>query len=53
MPLDLRMKKTRAIRRKLSSKGIKCLRLDASRITVRKAKVLKHFPQRKFAVIAN
>merc|ERR1711937_788821 len=40
IPLDLRAKKTRAIRRRLS-------RADAERITLKQAKKAKHFPIRK------
>ena len=45
MPLDLRAKKTRALRRKLSPEhaGIK---------TARQLKKEKHFPKRKYAVKA-
>jgi len=42
-PLDLRPKKTRAIRRRLT-KG------EATKITLRQKKKLTHFPMRKFAV---
>eukprot|EP00122_Pirum_gemmata_P020634 Pgem_evm1s19281 len=44
-PLDLRAKKTRAIRQRLTKK-------DASRVTERQAKKNKHFSQRKYAVKA-
>lgn len=44
-PLDLRVKKTRAIRRRLSAE-------EASRKTERQMKKLRHFPQRKYAVKA-
>jgi len=44
LPLDLRPKKTRAIRRRLTD-------YEASRITERQRKKLQHFPRRrKFAV---
>ena len=42
-PLDLRPKKTRAIRRRLSEK-------DASRVLEKTKKRQQHFPQRTFAV---
>eukprot|EP01097_Dermamoeba_algensis_P007110 TRINITY_DN4460_c0_g1_i1.p1 TRINITY_DN4460_c0_g1~~TRINITY_DN4460_c0_g1_i1.p1 ORF type:complete len:125 (+),score=33.03 TRINITY_DN4460_c0_g1_i1:114-488(+) len=42
-PLDLRPKKTRAIRRRLSAS-------DQQRTTLRQAKKRAHFPQRKYAV---
>jgi large subunit ribosomal protein L35e len=45
LPLDLRPKQTRAIRRRLSVK-------DASRVTQKQKKRQTHFPQRKFAVKA-
>ncbi|EGC28991.1 ribosomal protein L35 [Dictyostelium purpureum] len=45
IPLDLRFKKTRAIRRRLSTK-------QESAVTLRTAKARKHFPQRVFAVKA-
>jgi len=45
LPLDLRVKKTRAIRRRLSEK-------DASRVTQKQKKRQMHFPQRKYAVKA-
>jgi len=45
LPLDLRSKQTRAIRRRLSKK-------DASRVTEKQKKKLTHFPARKFAVKA-
>eukprot|EP01147_Barroeca_monosierra_P000912 gene912-4173_t len=44
-PLDLRPKKTRAIRRQLTRK-------EASRITLRQRKHRIHFPKRVFAVKA-
>jgi len=44
-PLDLRVKKTRAIRRKLSP-------TEASKVTERQKKRQIHFPQRKYAVKA-
>lgn len=44
-PLDLRTKKTRAIRRRLT-------KVEASKKTVKEQKKLAHFPQRKFAVKA-
>jgi len=43
LPLDLRPKQTRAIRRRLSKK-------DASRVTEKQKKKQTHFPARKFAV---
>lgn len=43
LPLDLRPKKTRAIRRRLSDK-------DASRQLDKTRKRKQHFPQRKYAV---
>ena len=43
MPLDLRPKQTRAIRRRLSKE-------DASRVLEKTKKRQTHFPQRKFAV---
>ena len=43
MPLDLRAKQTRAIRRRLSKE-------DASRVLEKTKKRQTHFPQRKFAV---
>jgi large subunit ribosomal protein L35e len=43
LPLDLRAKKTRAIRRRLSPE-------DASRVLEKTKKRQTHFPQRKFAV---
>jgi large subunit ribosomal protein L35e len=45
LPLDLRAKQTRAIRRRLSAK-------DAARVTQKQKKRQTHFPQRKFAVKA-
>ncbi|KAI9846097.1 MAG: 60S ribosomal protein L35 [Sclerophora amabilis] len=45
LPLDLRPKQTRAMRRQLSKE-------DASRITQRQKKRQTHFPARKFAVKA-
>jgi large subunit ribosomal protein L35e len=45
LPLDLRPKQTRAIRRRLSKK-------DASRVTLKQKKKTTHFPQRKFAIKA-
>ncbi|KAF8605330.1 ribosomal protein L35 [Ceratobasidium sp. AG-I] len=45
LPLDLRAKKTRAIRRRLS-------KTDASRKTVKQKKKDTHFPIRKYAVKA-
>ena len=45
LPLDLRSKQTRAIRRRLSPE-------DASRTLVKAKKRQTHFPQRKFAVKA-
>ncbi|ORX92143.1 ribosomal protein L29 [Basidiobolus meristosporus CBS 931.73] len=45
LPLDLRYKKTRAIRRRLT-------KFEATRTTVRQHKKSIHFPQRKFAVKA-
>ncbi|KAJ9638699.1 60S ribosomal protein L35 [Exophiala oligosperma] len=45
LPLDLRPKQTRAIRRRLSKK-------DASRITEKQKKRQTHFPQRKYAIKA-
>lgn len=45
MPLDLRAKQTRAIRRRLSKK-------DAERVTEKSKKRARHFPQRKYAVKA-
>ncbi|KAI9351260.1 ribosomal L29 protein-domain-containing protein [Obelidium mucronatum] len=44
-PLDLRVKKTRAIRRRLT-------KFEAAKVTVKAAKKAKHFPQRKFAIKA-
>ena len=46
LPLDLRPKYTRAIRRRLSKK-------DASRVTEKQRKKQTHFPVRKYAVKAN
>jgi len=43
MPLDLRPKQTRAIRRRLSKH-------EATRMTERQKKRSTHFPQRKYAV---
>ncbi|GAB1311272.1 60S ribosomal protein L35, L29 [Madurella fahalii] len=43
LPLDLRAKQTRAIRRRLSKE-------DASRVLEKTKKRQTHFPQRKFAV---
>jgi large subunit ribosomal protein L35e len=43
IPLDLRPKQTRAMRRRLSKE-------DASRVTERQKKRQRHFPQRNFAV---
>jgi len=45
IPTDLRAKKTRALRRKLSPK-------DAAKVTLREHKKAKHFPSRKYAVKA-
>jgi len=45
LPLDLRPKQTRAIRRRLSTK-------DAARVTQKQKKRQTHFPLRKFAVKA-
>ncbi|KAF2069819.1 hypothetical protein CYY_008857 [Polysphondylium violaceum] len=45
VPLDLRYKKTRAIRRRLTA-------AQESAVTARTAKQLRHFPQRVFAVKA-
>ncbi|MCJ1451647.1 60S ribosomal protein L35 [Mycoblastus sanguinarius] len=45
LPLDLRPKKTRAIRRRLS-------RHEATRMTDKQKKRSTHFPQRKYAVKA-
>lgn len=45
VPIDLREKKTRAIRRALST-------ADKNRKTVKQQKKLTHFPRRKFAVKA-
>merc|ERR1711990_265321 len=45
IPIDLRAKKTRAIRRRLTPH-------EATRLTVRAQKKLKHFPQRKYAIRA-
>ncbi|KAK0737627.1 ribosomal L29 protein-domain-containing protein [Apiosordaria backusii] len=45
LPLDLRVKQTRAIRRRLSPE-------DASRTLAKTKKRQTHFPQRKFAVKA-
>lgn len=43
LPLDLRAKQTRAIRRRLSPE-------DAARVTEKQKKKQRHFPQRNFAV---
>ncbi|GIZ40771.1 hypothetical protein CKM354_000409800 [Cercospora kikuchii] len=43
LPLDLRSKQTRAIRRRLSPE-------DAKRVTEKQKKKQRHFPQRQFAV---
>ncbi|KAI5207414.1 60S ribosomal protein L35, partial [Aureobasidium subglaciale] len=43
LPLDLRAKQTRAIRRRLSKE-------DASRVTEKQKKKQTHFPQRNYAV---
>ena len=43
LPLDLRPKQTRAIRRRLSKH-------EASRVTEKQKKKQTHFPQRKYAV---
>ncbi|MCJ1400164.1 60S ribosomal protein L35 [Xylographa trunciseda] len=45
LPLDLRPKQTRAIRRRLSKK-------EASRVTEKQKKKTMHFPMRKYAVKA-
>jgi large subunit ribosomal protein L35e len=45
VPLDMRQKKTRAIRRRLSP-------ADANRKTLRQRKKDRHFPQRKYALRA-
>lgn len=45
LPLDLRPKQTRAIRRRLSKH-------EASRVTEKQKKKTTHFPQRKYAVKA-
>ncbi|KAI5370492.1 Putative ribosomal protein L29/L35 [Septoria linicola] len=45
LPLDLRAKQTRAIRRRLSPE-------DAKRVTEKQKKKQRHFPQRNFAVKA-
>ncbi|KYR01822.1 S60 ribosomal protein L35 [Tieghemostelium lacteum] len=45
VPLDLRVKKTRAIRRQLTKK-------QQNAVTLRTQKINKHFPQRVFAVKA-
>ncbi|CAK1356264.1 60S ribosomal protein L35 [Cercospora beticola] len=45
LPLDLRSKQTRAIRRRLSPE-------DAKRVTEKQKKKQRHFPQRQFAVKA-
>mmetsp|Transcript_7470 Transcript_7470/g.15904 ORF Transcript_7470/g.15904 Transcript_7470/m.15904 type:complete len:125 (-) Transcript_7470:688-1062(-) len=44
-PLDLRPKKTRAIRRRLTKH-------EATKITLRQKKRLTHFPMRKYAIKA-
>lgn len=44
-PLDLRSKKTRAIRRRMTKH-------EATRKTEREVKRARHFPQRKYAVKA-
>ncbi|MCJ1273727.1 60S ribosomal protein L35 [Puttea exsequens] len=46
LPLDLRPKQTRAIRRRLSKH-------EASRVTEKQKKKQTHFPQRKYAVKAD
>ena len=45
IPLDMRPKKTRAIRKKLT-------KAQASKMTVKAAKKAKHFPLRKYAIRA-
>lgn len=45
IPLDLRVKKTRAIRRRMTKH-------EATKKTSRAAKKASHFPQRKFALKA-
>lgn len=45
LPLDLRAKQTRAMRRALSKE-------DAARITEKAAKKARHFPQRNYMVKA-
>lgn len=45
MPLDLRYKKTRAIRRRLTKN-------EKNAVTLRQAKRQKHFPMRKIAIKA-
>mmetsp|Transcript_15993 Transcript_15993/g.27531 ORF Transcript_15993/g.27531 Transcript_15993/m.27531 type:complete len:124 (+) Transcript_15993:76-447(+) len=45
IPLDLRPKKTRAIRRRLTKH-------ESSKLTLKEKKKLVHFPMRKFAVKA-
>eukprot|EP00296_Roombia_truncata_P002975 JP439064.1.p1 GENE.JP439064.1~~JP439064.1.p1 ORF type:complete len:131 (+),score=55.58 JP439064.1:22-393(+) len=45
LPLDLRVKKTRAIRRRLTKE-------QASALTLKASKKAKYFPMRKFAVKA-
>jgi large subunit ribosomal protein L35e len=45
LPLDLRVKKTRAIRRRLTAH-------EAGKKTLRQIKKDTHFPQRKYAVKA-
>ncbi|KAJ1544128.1 60S ribosomal protein L35, partial [Nowakowskiella sp. JEL0078] len=44
LPLDLRTKKTRAIRRRLSVE-------DATRKTLKQKKRIQHFPQRKYVSV--
>ncbi|KAJ3072967.1 60S ribosomal protein L35 [Podochytrium sp. JEL0797] len=44
-PLDLRVKKTRAIRRRMTA-------FELAKKTVKAAKKAKHFPQRKYAIKA-
>ena len=44
-PLDLRQKKTRAIRRRLTKN-------EATKITLKEKKKLMHFPMRKYAIKA-
>merc|ERR1719281_48696 len=45
LPTDIREKKTRAIRRRLT-------KFEASRVTTKQHKKNVHFPKRKFAVVA-